>query len=67
QTLNKCSSKLPAKQKLVFDMRELQGLDPDEVCKACDITATNLHVLLHRARLGLRHCLDQNWFGGSRS
>ena len=67
QTLHQCTDKLSAKQKLVFNLRELQGLDPDEVCNACDISATNLHVLLHRARLNLRHCLDKNWFGGSSS
>jgi RNA polymerase sigma-70 factor (TIGR02943 family) len=64
KTLKACTKHLPNKQQLVFDMRELQGLDADEICKVCDITPTNLHVLLHRARLGLRHCLDENWFGG---
>lgn len=64
QILKTCAEHLPAKQKLVFDMREFQGLDSDEICKVCEITPTNLHVLLHRARLGLRHCLDKHWFGG---
>jgi len=67
QTLHACSDKLPAKQRSVFDMREFQGLDSDEICKICDISSTNLHVLLHRARLALRHCLDKNWFGGNQS
>ncbi len=62
--LRGCTEHLPKKQKLVFDMREFQGLDSDEICKVCDVSATNLHVLLHRARLGLRHCLDEHWFGG---
>jgi len=64
--LKSCTQHLPKKQQLVFDMRELQGLDSDDICNVCDITPTNLHVLLHRARLGLRHCLDKNWFGGQR-
>jgi len=62
-TLQTCVDNLPAQQALVFDMRELRGLDADEVCKVCDISATNLHVILHRARLRLRACLDTNWFG----
>ena len=62
--LKACTEHLPDKQRLVFDMREFQGLDSDEICKVCEVTPTNLHVLLHRARLGLRHCLDKNWFGG---
>ncbi|MDQ7005313.1 MAG: sigma-70 family RNA polymerase sigma factor [Ghiorsea sp.] len=64
--LKGCTNNLSAKQKLVFEMRELQGLDSDEICKACDISPTNLHVLLHRARLGLRSCLDKHWFGGQK-
>jgi len=64
KVLKTCTDNLPVKQQLIFEMRELQGLDSDEICKACDVTATNLHVLLHRARLALRSCLDKRWFGG---
>jgi len=64
QILKTCVNKLPRKQQLVFDMRELQGLDSGEICKICDVSPTNLHVLLHRARLALRQCLEINWFGG---
>jgi RNA polymerase sigma-70 factor (ECF subfamily) len=67
KVLKACVSHLPKKQQLVFDMREFQGLDSEEICNACDISATNVHVLLHRARLGLRQCLDKNWFGGTKS
>jgi len=62
QVLEACASKLPARQRLVFHMRDVVGEDTDTVCKACDITPTHLHVLLHRARLGLRQCLEKNWF-----
>jgi len=65
--LTSCAKALPKKQQQVFEMRELQGLTSDEICKACDISTTNVHVLLHRARLGLRHCLDKNWFKGDQS
>ncbi|HID36734.1 MAG TPA: sigma-70 family RNA polymerase sigma factor [Ghiorsea sp.] len=66
QVLQGCTENLPSKQQRVFAMRELQGLDSEEICKACDISSTNLHVLLHRARLGLRHCLNEHWFGGQK-
>lgn len=62
KVLKSCAEALPDKQQLVFEMREFQGLESDEICKVCDISSTNLHVLLHRARLGLRLCLDKNWF-----
>lgn len=61
--LNGCIGKLPLKQRLVFQLREMGGEDTDEVCKQCEITSTNLHVLLHRARLALRKCLELQWFG----
>ena len=62
QVLESCASKLPERQRVVFHMRDIVGEDTDTVCKACDITPTHLHVLLHRARLGLRQCLEKNWF-----
>lgn len=63
QVLESCISNLPEKQQLVFHMRDMVGEDSETVCKSCDITATHLHVLLHRARLALRKCLEHNWFG----
>ena len=61
--LETCANKLPEKQRLVFRLRDISGDDTESVCKSCDITATNLHVLLHRARLSLRKCLEIHWFG----
>lgn len=57
-----CLNKLPAAQARCFMMREFIGLDSAEICKELALTTTNLHVLLHRARLGLQKCLDVNWF-----
>jgi len=61
--LDRCVSKLPEKQRLVFQLRDISGDDTETVCKSCEITPTNLHVLLHRARLALRKCLEIHWFG----
>ena len=44
-------------------MREVMELDSDEICKELLITANNLWVILYRARMALRQCLEQNWFG----
>jgi len=60
--LEQCMRKLPASQQAVFRMREISGEDTESVCKSCDITSTNLHVLLYRARMALRHCLQHHWF-----
>jgi RNA polymerase sigma-70 factor (ECF subfamily) len=44
-------------------MREWLGLDTDEICKEAGITATNCWVVLYRARMALRLCLEKRWFG----
>jgi RNA polymerase sigma-70 factor (ECF subfamily) len=60
-----CSRLLPARTASVFMMREVMELTTDEICKALAITPTNLWVMLHRARLSLRECLEIKWFGGA--
>ena len=64
-----CLEKLPPNTARVFMMREVMGLESDEICKELAITANNLWVILYRARMSLRECLEQNWFkeGGARA
>jgi RNA polymerase sigma-70 factor (ECF subfamily) len=57
-----CIDRLPPVQGRVFLMREWLELDSAEICKELTITTTNLWVLLHRARLRLRDCLQHTWF-----
>lgn len=57
-----CLEHLPGKQARVFMMREFIELDSKEICDTVGITESNLNVMLHRARLRLRVCLDNNWF-----
>jgi RNA polymerase sigma-70 factor, ECF subfamily len=58
-----CLDKLPANTARVFMMREVLELSSSEICKELAITSTNLWVILYRARVALRQCLEQNWFG----
>jgi len=60
--LEACIEYLPGVQGRVFMMREWLELGSEEICKQLSITTTNLWVLLHRARLRLRDCLQQGWF-----
>jgi RNA polymerase sigma-70 factor (ECF subfamily) len=63
-----CLEKLPPNTARVFMMREVMELESDEICKELAITANNLWVILYRARMALRQCLEQNWFeGGARA
>ena len=59
-----CLEKLPPNTARVFMMREVMELESDEICKELTITANNLWVILYRARMALRQCLEQNWFTG---
>ena len=58
-----CAAKLPRNVSTVFTLRELDGLEGREICRLLDITENNLWVMLHRARMALRRCLEVNWFG----
>jgi len=57
-----CVQVMPPRTARVFVMREVLELSTDEICKELAITTTNCWVLLHRARLALRACLEQKWF-----
>ncbi|HZQ72547.1 MAG TPA: sigma-70 family RNA polymerase sigma factor [Burkholderiales bacterium] len=61
--LEQCLERLPSKTARVFLLREHMGFDTDEICKELGITSTHCWVLLYRARMALRECLDMNWFG----
>lgn len=61
--LRHCLEHLPDRLHRLFVLRELEELDSDEICKDLSITPTNLWVMLYRARMRLRGCLTENWFG----
>lgn len=58
-----CTAKMSDSHSSVFLLREVDGLTSDEICKLLEISPTNYWVMLHRARISLRRCLDLNWFG----
>jgi len=56
-----CLDHLPANTGRVFMMREFLGFDSEEICKQLAISTSNCHVILHRARLKLRGCMESGW------
>ena len=62
KTLTDCLSGLSENLAIVFRLREMDGLSTEEICKVLKITPTNCWVILHRARMGMRRCLEMNWF-----
>lgn len=63
ETLSACLEKLPPRVRQAYVLKHLDEQSADEVCKAVDVSASNLWVMLHRARLRLWRCLAVNWFG----
>ena len=63
QTFRDCSGKLPKNVGTVFTLREVDGVESREICAMLNISESNLWVMLHRARMALRRCLETNWFG----
>ena len=57
-----CLENLPGHQARVFMMREFIELNSHEICAAVGITVSNLNVMLYRARVRLRECLENRWF-----
>lgn len=66
EVLQACIDRLPAKLGQVFMMREWLDKEVEEICTELGITATHCGVILYRARMRLRECLDRRWFEGQR-
>ena len=60
--INSCIDQLPEKYAIVFRMKTIQEIDTEIICKELEITSSNLWVIIHRARMQLRKCLEENWF-----
>ncbi|KWR91313.1 sigma-70 family RNA polymerase sigma factor [Cupriavidus sp. IDO] len=63
EVLQVCVDRLPAKIARIFMMREWLELETEEICQDLQISTTNAWVMLYRARMRLRECLELNWFG----
>jgi RNA polymerase sigma-70 factor (ECF subfamily) len=64
--LTHCLSELPERVANCFTLREMDGFDSAEICRILGISANNFWVMMHRARLHLRRCIDFNWFRKAR-
>lgn len=62
EAIYNCLSKLPEKQATVFKMKTILGYDTETICNELNITASNLWVIIHRARVAMADCMEKNWF-----
>ena len=61
QILQKCLQKLPVLWKAVFTMKHIEEEPTDTICAELKVTSSNFWVIIHRAKLNLRACLQKNW------
>lgn len=61
QILRFCMEKLPQLWSAVFSLRNMDDKSTDEICKELEISSSNLWVIIHRAKLQLRECMEKNW------
>ncbi len=62
EVLQECLQHLSEKTRIAFILKEMEHMETEEICKELDISSSNYWVLMHRARLLLRSCLEKNWF-----
>lgn len=62
KTIQNCLKKLPSKLERIFVLKHIEDYDSNKICKELDISTSNYWVMIHRARLQLRSCLEINWF-----
>jgi RNA polymerase sigma-70 factor (ECF subfamily) len=60
--LQGCIERLSPRIAQVFILKELQEMSNEEICNELDTSATNVGVMLYRARMSLRQCLEFRWF-----
>jgi len=58
-----CIAELPESQRTVMTLRDVEGLETEEICNLLSITVTNQRVLLHRARAKVRAALESRLGG----
>jgi len=61
QAIMKCLDSLNEKQAAIFKLKTIDGFDTEAICNEFNITASNLWVIIHRARKSMAECLEKNW------
>jgi len=59
--LQLCQQRLSDQQRAVFVLRFVEELPTEDICQELGLTPANYWVLVHRAKLHLRRCLEKNW------
>jgi RNA polymerase sigma-70 factor (ECF subfamily) len=57
----RCKEHLKKVQDQVFTLKYMEGMTADAICKVLGITSSNYWVLIHRARLQMRECVEKSF------
>ncbi len=63
ELFRRCLDALPPRCRAAYSLVELNEATTGEACEVLNLTASNVWVILYRARTRLRQCLETNWFG----
>ena len=63
EVIQRCQQRLPAQQGAVFAMRFVEELSTEEICQELGLSSANYWVIVHRAKLQLRRCLEKHGLG----
>jgi RNA polymerase sigma-70 factor (ECF subfamily) len=63
--LEECIACLPERYATIFVQKTIDNLETETICKEHNITASNLWVIIHRARVQLMECLNNKWHKNS--
>ena len=63
QILESCLKKLPSLWFSVFAMKHVDGEDTEMICSELRVTSSNFWVIMHRAKVSLRACVQKYWGG----
>ncbi|MEY4927338.1 MAG: hypothetical protein RI894_1774 [Bacteroidota bacterium] len=58
--LDKCLQNMPLKLRQVFVQKYIDDKNADDICKEYELTSSNYWVIIHRAKVLLRTCLERN-------
>ncbi|PUZ22422.1 RNA polymerase sigma-70 factor, ECF subfamily [Chitinophaga costaii] len=61
EILKMCMKKLPKLWASVFSLKHIDEEDSSVICEQMNITNANYWVIIHRAKLNLRECFQNNW------
>ena len=62
KVLQKCLDALPEQWNMCVKLKYLTEKSGEEICQELNIAPTNYWQIVHRAKLQLRNCVENNWF-----